>query len=190
MAVVPHGYERPENGVQRIVAAFSPSPEGYEAIHAGVALARAGGAKLRVITAHETETGETSSEGMLAHEHHDADSRSALAARHRVDAEALLREAVAESSGGLEVETDVFGEDPAEALVGVSRHTDLIVMGSRARAPRRAVSARQRLAQGHRARRVPGRGPAARRGRDDQAAGRRRGGAPGPDERLPRAGAG
>jgi nucleotide-binding universal stress UspA family protein len=139
VAVVPHGYVRPDGGVQKIVAAFSPSPEGYEALQAGVALARAGGAKLRAITAHEKETGETSSEGMLAHEQHDADSRSALAARHRLDAESVLREAVAETAGGLEVETDVFGEDPAEALVGVSRHTDLIIMGSRARAPRRAV---------------------------------------------------
>jgi nucleotide-binding universal stress UspA family protein len=76
---------------------------------------------------------------MLAHEHHDTDSRSELAARHRVDAESVLREAVAEAAGDLEVETDVFGEDPAEAIVGVSRHADLIIMGSRARAPRRAV---------------------------------------------------
>jgi nucleotide-binding universal stress UspA family protein len=139
VAVVPHGYERPEGGVRRIVAAFAPSPEGYEALQAGVALARAGGAKLRAITAHESETGEISSEGMLAHEHHDADSRSALAARHRVDAESVLRDAVAETAGDLEVDTDVFGEDPAEAIVGVSRHADLIVMGSRAQAPRRAV---------------------------------------------------
>ena len=139
VAVVPHGYQRPENGVQKIAVAFSPSPEGYEALQAGVALARSGGARLRVITAHEPETGETSSEGLLAHEHHDADSRSALAARHRLDAEALLKEAVAENAGDLEVETDVFAEDPADALLGVSRHTDLIIMGSRARAPRRRL---------------------------------------------------
>jgi nucleotide-binding universal stress UspA family protein len=139
VAVVPHGYTRPEGGVRQIVAAFAPSPEGYEALRAGVALARAGGARLRVITAHEPETGETSSEGMLAHEHHDADSRSALAARHRLDAEAVLRDAVAETAGDLEVETDVFAEAPEDALLGVSRHTDLIIMGSRARAPRRAT---------------------------------------------------
>ena len=139
VAVVPHGYARPEGGVQRIAVAFSPSPEGYEAIQAGVALARAGGAKLRVITAREPETGETSGESMMAHEHHDTDSRSALAARHRLDAASLLREAVDENAGGLEVETDVFGEDPADAIVGVSRHADLIIMGSRARAPRRAL---------------------------------------------------
>jgi nucleotide-binding universal stress UspA family protein len=139
VAVVPHGYTRPEGGVRKIVAAFSPTPEGYEAVRAAAALARAGGASLRVITAHESETGEVSSEGMLAHEHHDSDSRAALAARHRLDAEAVLREAVAEYAGDLEVETDVFAEAPEDALLGVSRHTDLIIMGSRARAPRKRL---------------------------------------------------
>lgn len=139
VAVVPHGYTRPENGVQKIVAAFAPTDEGYEALRAGVALARAGGARLRAITVHEKETGEISSEGMLAHEHHDSDSRAAAAARDRVGAEAALRKAVADTAGDLEVETDTFGGDAAEAILAVSRHTDLIIMGSRAKAPRRSV---------------------------------------------------
>ena len=114
MEVVTQGYERQEGGVERIEDAFSRSPEGYEAIQAGVALASAGGAKLRVIKAREKETGETSGEGMFADEHEDADSRSALEARHRVDEEKMLREDVDENAGGLEVETDVLGEDLAE----------------------------------------------------------------------------
>jgi nucleotide-binding universal stress UspA family protein len=139
VAVVPQGYARPENGVKRIAVAFAPTPEGNEALHAGVALARAAGAKLRAITVYEHEAGETSSEGLLAHEHHDTDSRSALAARNRLDVESQLNKAVAEAANGLEVETDVFEEAPEDALLGVSRHTDLIIMGSKAQAPRRRL---------------------------------------------------
>ena len=34
---------------------------------------------------------------------------------------------------------DVLAEDPADALIAASRHVDLLVMGSRARGPKRAV---------------------------------------------------
>ena len=56
VAVVPHGYTRPENGVQTIGAAYAPTPEGRDAVAAAAALARAGGVQLRIITVAETTT--------------------------------------------------------------------------------------------------------------------------------------
>jgi nucleotide-binding universal stress UspA family protein len=139
VAVVPKDYARPEGGVQRIVAAFSPTPEGYEALKAAAALARARGAHLRAVTAHEQEREERSSQGLMATQRREIDPREADAARRRLDAEAALRDAVSEIAGDLEADIDVFTQDPADALESVSHHADLLVMGSRAYGPRRGV---------------------------------------------------
>src|SRR4051812_32023833 len=50
VAVVPEGYVRPEGGMRVIGAAFAPSDEGQEALHAAASLARAGRVTLRAIT--------------------------------------------------------------------------------------------------------------------------------------------
>jgi nucleotide-binding universal stress UspA family protein len=139
VAVVPKGYERPEEGVRTIGVAFSPTPEGREALHAAAALARGGRARLRAITVVEPKDAEEESSGLLARAHHEADAAEDVRSRKRVDAEAVLREAVAEEAGELEVEIDVLAQDPADGLVAVTRHVDMLVMGSRAYGPKRAV---------------------------------------------------
>ena len=51
VAVVPHGYQRPEGGVKVIGAAYTPKPEADDALAAAISLARSGGVELRVLTA-------------------------------------------------------------------------------------------------------------------------------------------
>jgi nucleotide-binding universal stress UspA family protein len=57
----------------------------------------------------------------------------------RVRAETALRQATDELGGDVAVETDAFVEDPADVLVRVSEHLDLLVCGSRGYGPLRAV---------------------------------------------------
>ena len=138
VAVVPHGYQRPEKGVQLIGAAFSQSPEGHEAFEAAALMARRGGARLRAITVLEGDV-ERQTTGMMAEQHHEADPRGAAEARKRMGAEAALRNAIAEHAADLDVDVDVLAQEPADALIAASRHVDMLVMGSRARGPKRSV---------------------------------------------------
>ena len=57
----------------------------------------------------------------------------------RVLAEQAARAAVAELDGDVQVEVDAYLEDPADTLIGVSEHLDLLVCGSRGNGPLRAV---------------------------------------------------
>jgi nucleotide-binding universal stress UspA family protein len=57
----------------------------------------------------------------------------------RVRAEGELRAATAALGGDVPVETEALVEDPADVLIGVSQNLDLLVCGSRAYGPRRAV---------------------------------------------------
>jgi nucleotide-binding universal stress UspA family protein len=137
IAVVPHGYKRPEQGVRLIGAAFSQSPEGREALEAAATMARRAGVKLRAITVLEGDVQQTS--GLMAEQHREADPRGGAEARKRMGAEAALRNAVAELASDLDVDVDVLAQDPGEALIAASRHVDMLVMGSRARGPKRSV---------------------------------------------------
>ena len=138
VAIVPHGYKRPENGVQMIGAAFSTSPEGREALEAAVTMARRGRVKLRAITVLEGDV-ERQTSGLMAEQHRETDSFQAANARHRMGAEAALKQAVAELAPDLDVDIDVLAQEPAEALIAASRHVDLLVMGSRARGAKKSV---------------------------------------------------
>lgn len=138
IAVVPTGYQRPEKGVQLIGVAFSTTPEGREALEVAATLARRGGVRLRAITVHEGHA-EQQSPGLMAEQHHDADPRERVGAQHRLDVEAELKAAIDAVAAGVDTEIDVLAQDPGDALLAASRHVDLLVMGSRARAPRRAV---------------------------------------------------
>jgi len=138
VAIVPHGYTRPEQGVRMIGAAFSQSDEGREALEAAVTMARRGRVGLRAITVLEGQMEQHS--GLMAEQHHDVDAREAGAPRKRMGAEAALRDAVAELAGDLQVDVDVLAQDPAEALIAASRHVDLLVMGSRGRGAKRSVA--------------------------------------------------
>jgi len=138
VAVVPHGYQRPEKGVQLVGAAFSESDEGREALEAAAMLARRGGVQLRAITVLEGDMEQHG--GMMAEQHHSADPREAGQVRKRMGTEAALKAAVAEFAGDLETDIDVLADDPADALIAASRHVDLLVMGSRARGPKKSVA--------------------------------------------------
>ena len=137
VAVVPNGYRRPEQGVRLVGAAFSQTPEGREALEAAAMMARSAGVKLRAITV--LEGGMEQHGGLMAEQHHDADPREATTSRKHIGTEAALRGAVAELASDLDTDVDVLAQDPAEALIAASRHVDLLVMGSRARGPKRSV---------------------------------------------------
>ena len=75
----------------------------------------------------------------MAGQHREITPEEEKAERRRVTTEAGLAEAVAELVSGVEYELDVLVNDPAEGLIAASKVVDLLVMGSRALAPRRAV---------------------------------------------------
>jgi nucleotide-binding universal stress UspA family protein len=139
VAITPRGYVRPENGVQVIGAAYSHTPEGREAVAAAAALARTGGAKVRVITAVDAHHAEDQSHGLMSSQYRDVSDHETKAEKRRALSDADVAEAVAELLTGVEHEIDVLVEEPADALIAASRHVDLMIMGSRGLGPKRAV---------------------------------------------------
>ena len=139
VAVVPNGYERPAEGVQTIGAAYSDSEEGREALQAAATLARAGRVKLRAITVLDPEHASESSGGLLSEQHRDTAPTADEAARERLADEQSLRDAVAAVAGDLDAQVDILVNEPADGLVAASERVDLLVMGSRALGPKRAV---------------------------------------------------
>src|SRR3954463_5916535 len=73
VAVVPHGYRRPEGGLRTIGAGFTPPDEGLAALPVGARLARTTGARLRAITVLSPGHAAEQSPGLLAKQHHDVD---------------------------------------------------------------------------------------------------------------------
>jgi nucleotide-binding universal stress UspA family protein len=137
VAVVPKGYARPEGGVKVIGAAYSPSDEGREALHAAASLARAGGARVRAIMVLDPSHAGEQSSSMMAEQHHITSPSEGDAAVHRLSDEAELNEVVAKL--GVDAETDVLVADAADGLVAASQNVDLLIMGSRGLGPKRAV---------------------------------------------------
>jgi nucleotide-binding universal stress UspA family protein len=135
VAVVPHGFAARE--LRTVGVAYTPSPEGEQALRSGVALARVSGAALRVITALHEDIGTLGSNlpGARAMQQipEERASQHHIAQRDAVDA------AIAETGGGIDAEVELVYGDPAEALLGFTGSLDLLVMGSRAYGPRRAV---------------------------------------------------
>jgi nucleotide-binding universal stress UspA family protein len=139
VAVAPHGYEVPEGGVKTVGAAFAPTPEAREALRAAAFLARSRGASLRAIAVLDPKLAEGQSAGLLARQHRETDPGARAAGREAIDAEQALRDAVDELAKGVDAETDVLFQDPAEGLTAASENLDLLVMGSRAYGPAHAV---------------------------------------------------
>jgi nucleotide-binding universal stress UspA family protein len=125
--------------VQVIGAAYTPTDEGREALHAAAVLARAGRTRLRVITVLPDEHAEDQSHGLMAEQHREVNPAENEAARHRLGAQAELREALAELAAGVDAEVDVLVGEPGDGLVSASDTVDLLVMGSRALGPKRSV---------------------------------------------------
>lgn len=139
VAVVPHGYHRPEGGVRRIGAAYAPTVEGREALHQAAVLARARGVEMRAIRVLDPERAEAQSHGMMAQAHHEVAPEEEEHARERIAGEQDFEAALASLPRGVRVERDVLYMDPAEGLLAAAQGLDLLVMGSRAYGPRRAV---------------------------------------------------
>lgn len=136
VAVVPHDYEG--TGLNNIGVAYTESPEGEEALRAAVGLAaRAGDARLRIITVLREEAGTLAAprRGERAAEVLPEE----IAARHHLSARAGVDAALAEAGGAMDVDVELIYGDPAEGLIGFTSTLDLLVMGSRAYGPRRAV---------------------------------------------------
>ena len=137
IAIVPPGWEAGA-GLHTIGVAYVDTEEGHEALRGAHALARRAGATLRVLAAvkaglamyGETEARTAEQRGK------DFDE---VEGELRVRAEAALRRATDALDGDVEVETDAFVEDPADVLIRVSEHLDLLVCGSRGYGPLRAV---------------------------------------------------
>jgi nucleotide-binding universal stress UspA family protein len=137
IAVVPHGWQA-GGGLEVIGVAYVDTDEGREALRGAHALARRAGATLRVLTAvrvrlamyGETEARTAGQRGK------DFDE---VEGEYRLRAEAAARAAIAELDGDIAVEVDAFVEDPADVLIRVSENLDLLVCGSRAYGPLRAV---------------------------------------------------
>jgi nucleotide-binding universal stress UspA family protein len=137
IAVVPHGWE-PGGGLQTIGVAYVDTEEGREALRGAHALARRAGATLRVLSVArdrfrmfgETEANVPARRGKDLAE---------VEGEHRLGVERAARAATDALDGDVRVEIDGFVEDPAEVLVRVSEHLDLLVCGSRAYGPLRAV---------------------------------------------------
>ena len=136
--VVPKDYEVPSR-IETIGAAFAPTIEGREALRAAAQLALATGARLRVIAVLDPQLAEHQSPGMLAYQHHEHSVSEDDAARTRMSAETTVRDAIAELPEGVDADADILFQDPADGLAAASEQLDLLVMGSRAYGPVRAI---------------------------------------------------
>ena len=137
IAVVPHGWDA-RRELQTIGVAYADSEEGREALRAAHALAARSEGTLRVLTVvrmHAAAYGETEARraGRTGKDFDEVEGE------HRVKAEAAVEELVADLGGDVEVQVDAFLEDPADTLIRVSEHLDLLVCGSRGYGPLRAV---------------------------------------------------
>lgn len=134
LAVVPSGWQA-GGGLHTLGVAYTDTPEGHQALHSAIALARRSGAKLRVLTAvKEHAYGKTAgsgpgTEGTTFDEYGSEAQRIA----------GQMAEEAGADAGGLDMEGDVSVGDAAEFLIAASEHLDLLVCGSRGYGPRRAV---------------------------------------------------
>jgi nucleotide-binding universal stress UspA family protein len=128
VVVVPHGYEAPKQ-LTTVGVAFVPTPEGRRALHEAATIAQMSDADLRVLTVVRPGIGADASAGP---------TRQA-AERNRAQLHATVAAAIGELPDGVRTESEVLVDDPADALVSVSRHLDLLVMGSRGYGPGLAV---------------------------------------------------
>jgi nucleotide-binding universal stress UspA family protein len=137
VAVVPRGYEVTE--LKAIGAAFVRSGEGREALRAAAGLARTVGARLRVLTVLKDDPGDVAGAHPSTTGTRLNQDREDAAMQQRAAAEEELADRSSALARDLEVEAEVMFGSPADVLADVSRHLDLLIMGSRAYGPQRAV---------------------------------------------------
>jgi nucleotide-binding universal stress UspA family protein len=128
VVVVPRGYDAPKQ-LTTIGVAFVQTPEGGRALHEAATIAQMSDADMRVLTVVKPGLGADASAGPTRQD----------AERNRAQLEGTLTAAIAELGDVVRAEGEVLVGDPADALVGVSQHLDLLVMGSRGYGPGLAV---------------------------------------------------
>jgi nucleotide-binding universal stress UspA family protein len=133
VALAPREYTRRK--VTTIAVGFVDSPEGHDALAAAHALAARLGSRLRAITVLHPSGGlDAAMAGGLRPQY-----AATLDDRHRQEAETGLERAISALTPSVDVERDVHVDDPAEVLLRVSSHVDLLVCGSRGYGPLRSV---------------------------------------------------
>jgi nucleotide-binding universal stress UspA family protein len=133
VALAPRNYTRA--ALRTIAVGFADTPEGQVALASAHALAARFGARLRVIAALHPSGGldAAMARGMKP-------QRSVLLeGRHRAETRAALDRALRALPAGVDIEDELHVEDPADALLRVSEHVDLLVCGSRRYGPLRSV---------------------------------------------------
>ena len=134
LAVVPSVWEA-GGGLHKLGVAYTDTPEGHQALHSAIALAKRSGAKLRVLTAVKEHTYGKVAGSLPGTEGTSFD-------QYGNDAQQLARQMADEAgadAGGLDMEGDISAQDAADFLIAASEHLDLLVCGSRGYGPRRAV---------------------------------------------------
>lgn len=137
VAVVPHDWSA-SGGLRTIGVAYVDTEEGRNALRGAHELARRAAVPLRVITVAKVSAG-AHLETETRHPGQRGRSFDEIEGEYRVRTEAVVRAAVSGLAGDVPVEVDIFLEDPADVLVRVSEHLDLLVCGSRGYGPLRAV---------------------------------------------------
>ena len=137
LAIVPPGWEA-GGGLNTIGVAYVDSEEGREALLGAYALARRAGAALRVLTAVKAGLATYGQTEARTAERRGRD-HDEIEGELRVQAEEALRRATDALGADVAVEADAYVEDPADVLIRVSEHLDLLVCGSRGYGPLRAV---------------------------------------------------
>jgi nucleotide-binding universal stress UspA family protein len=138
IAVVPRGWQ-PRGKLDPIGVAYAETVEGLEALREAHALAREADARLRVLTVVRPGAGaaartETYKAGQAGTDVEDVQGAQELEAKRAV------RAALGGLGGGeVAVQIDVFVDDPADTLIRVSEHLDLLICGSRGYGPLSAV---------------------------------------------------
>ncbi|HWK26262.1 MAG TPA: universal stress protein [Solirubrobacter sp.] len=118
-----------------IAVGFVDTPEGHDALAAAHALAAHAGARLRVIAVLHPSGGLDAAMAAGLRPQRAA----MLEGRHRQAIETALDQALAALPPGVDVERDLHVDDPAEVLLRISEHVDLLVCGSRGYGPLRSV---------------------------------------------------
>ena len=137
IAIVPPGWEAGA-GLGTIGVAYVDTDEGREALRGAHALARQAGATLRVLTAVKAGLAMYRKTEARMPEHEGKEFEE-IEGELRVSAEETLKRQTAALGGDVQIEIDAFVEDPADVLIRVSEHLDLLVCGSRGYGPLRAV---------------------------------------------------
>jgi nucleotide-binding universal stress UspA family protein len=138
LAVVPHGWEA-RGSLDPIGVAYVPTEEGVAALRSAHALAAKAGAVLRVLSMVKPGVGVTAPTAAAKSGQAGTDVED-VEGVHALEAEKAARDALDELNGGqVKAEIDTLVDDPADALVRISEHLDLLVCGSRGYGPLRAV---------------------------------------------------